>query len=210
MCGPHIRLCLFTFRPIASKQLNSLTTIDTLSWFDGEVVTHPLWLQEVLGLIPGAGKGFYVWFFLLLLCFYLFSKNHFCHTILLFLLQCYFYLVYLTYCKICDRLPWYKDTDLASLMVKIITKLRSPTSCESIKQDWAIYIGMYTLFFFLERTVCLMYRTWASKLYCRKSNWKLVFFLHLSRWICRKIHKSCIIRIRMANFIEKICTHCLR
>jgi len=31
MCGPQIRLCLFTFRPIASKQLNSLTTIDSLS-----------------------------------------------------------------------------------------------------------------------------------------------------------------------------------
>ena len=27
MCGPQIRLCLFTFRPIASKHLNSLTTI---------------------------------------------------------------------------------------------------------------------------------------------------------------------------------------
>ena len=26
MCGPQIRLCLFTFRPIASKQLNSLPT----------------------------------------------------------------------------------------------------------------------------------------------------------------------------------------
>ena len=32
MCGPQIRLCLFTFRPIALKQLNSLTTINTLSW----------------------------------------------------------------------------------------------------------------------------------------------------------------------------------
>ena len=30
MCGPQIRLCIFTFRPIASKQLNSLTKIDTL------------------------------------------------------------------------------------------------------------------------------------------------------------------------------------
>jgi len=28
---PQIWLCLFTFRPIASKQLNGLTTIDTLS-----------------------------------------------------------------------------------------------------------------------------------------------------------------------------------
>jgi len=31
MSGPQIRLCLFTFRPIASKQLDSLLTIDTLS-----------------------------------------------------------------------------------------------------------------------------------------------------------------------------------
>jgi len=31
MSGPHIWLCLFTFRPIASKQINGLTTIDTLS-----------------------------------------------------------------------------------------------------------------------------------------------------------------------------------
>jgi len=31
MSGPQILLCLFTFRPIASKQLNGLTTIDTIS-----------------------------------------------------------------------------------------------------------------------------------------------------------------------------------
>jgi len=59
MCGPQIRLCLFTFRPIASKQLNSLTTIDSLSWLGGTVVTHPLWVQQVPGSIPGSGKGFY-------------------------------------------------------------------------------------------------------------------------------------------------------
>ena len=29
--GPQIWLCLFTFRPIVSKQLNGLTTIDTFS-----------------------------------------------------------------------------------------------------------------------------------------------------------------------------------
>jgi len=73
MCGP---LCLFTLRPIASKQLNCLTTIDILSWLGGVVVTHPLWVQEVPGSVPGSGKGFYVWFFaLLLLCFYFLSKN---------------------------------------------------------------------------------------------------------------------------------------
>jgi len=31
MSGPQIWLCLFTFRPIASKQLNGLLTIDTVS-----------------------------------------------------------------------------------------------------------------------------------------------------------------------------------
>jgi len=31
MSGPQIWLRLFTFRPIASKQLNGLTTIDTVS-----------------------------------------------------------------------------------------------------------------------------------------------------------------------------------
>jgi len=54
MSGPQIWLCLFTFRPIASKQLNGLTTIDILSWLGGAVVTHPLWVQEVLGSIIGS------------------------------------------------------------------------------------------------------------------------------------------------------------
>jgi len=76
MSGPQIWLCLFTFRPIASKQLNGLTTINTLSSLSGAVVTHPLCVQEVPGSIPGSGKGFYVWFFvLLLLCFYFFVQN---------------------------------------------------------------------------------------------------------------------------------------
>jgi len=75
MSGPQIWLCLFTFRPIASKQLNGLTTIRILSWLGGAVVTHPLWVQEVPGSIPGSVKGFYVWFFVLLLCFYFFVQN---------------------------------------------------------------------------------------------------------------------------------------
>jgi len=59
MSGPQIRLCLLTFPPIASKQLNSLLTINTLSWLGGAVVTHPLcWVQVVPGSIPGSGKGF--------------------------------------------------------------------------------------------------------------------------------------------------------
>ena len=82
MCGPQIRLYLFNFRPIASKRFNSLTTNHFPSWLGGAVVTHPLWVQEIPGSIPGSGKGFYVWFFVLLLCFCFFVKNHIiCHTI---------------------------------------------------------------------------------------------------------------------------------
>jgi len=80
MSGPQIWLCLFTFRPIASKQLNGLTTIDTVSWLGGAVVTHQLWVQEFPGSIPGSGKGFYFSFFALLLCFYFFVKKQIiCH-----------------------------------------------------------------------------------------------------------------------------------
>jgi len=76
MCCKQIRLCLFTFRPIASKQLKSLTKIDTLSWLVDAVLTHPLWVQKVPGSISGSGKGFYVWFFVLLLMrFHFLSKN---------------------------------------------------------------------------------------------------------------------------------------
>jgi len=46
MCGPQFRLRLFTFRPIASKLLKILTTIDTFSWLGDAVVTHSLGVQE--------------------------------------------------------------------------------------------------------------------------------------------------------------------
>jgi len=90
MSGPQIWLCLFTFWPIASKQLNGLTTIDILSWLGCAVVTHPLWVQEVPGSIPVSGTGFYVSFFaLLLLCFYFFVQKHIIYRkILQFPLQC--------------------------------------------------------------------------------------------------------------------------
>jgi len=82
MSGPQSRVCLFTFRPIASKQLNSLTTILTFSWLGGAVVTHPLWVQEVPVSIPDSVNGFYVWFFcIVVVVFLVFVKknNIICH-----------------------------------------------------------------------------------------------------------------------------------
>jgi len=119
MCGPQIRLCLFTFRPIASKSLNSLTTIDILCWLGGAEVTYPLWVREVPGLIPGSGKGFDFWFGV----FCVFTVCPKTHDLLQnFAIPCamLIYLVYLTYCKICDQLQGYKDTDLAYLMLCVL------------------------------------------------------------------------------------------
>jgi len=50
LSGPQIWLYLFTFRPIASKQLNGFTRITTLSSLGGTVVTR--------GSFPGSDKGF--------------------------------------------------------------------------------------------------------------------------------------------------------
>jgi len=89
MSGPQIWLCLFTFRPIASEKFNGLTTIDTLSWLGGSVVTHQLWVQEVPGSIPSSGNGFYVVVFLFCCCCvltYLVKKQIICHKSLPFLL----------------------------------------------------------------------------------------------------------------------------
>jgi len=121
MSGPQIQLCLFTFRRIVSKQLNGLTTIDTFSWLGGAVVTHPLWVQEVLDSIPDSGKGFknnYRMFDFLFCCFCVFTfcpKTHYLSQKSVFSFAMLIYFVYLTYFKICDRLKVYKETDLASL-----------------------------------------------------------------------------------------------
>jgi len=84
------RLCLFTFRPIASKQLNRLTTLDNLSWLSGAEVKHPLWVREIPGSIPGSDKGFYVSLFCFAVFVLLFfvQKHIIWHIILQFLLQC--------------------------------------------------------------------------------------------------------------------------
>jgi len=111
MCGPQMRLCLFTFRPIASKQLNSLTTNDNLSWLGGAEVTHSLWVREVPGSIHSSGKGFDV--SSLLFC----PKSHYLSQKFAIYFTMWIYLVYLF--NICDWLWGFKDTDLASLTCHI-------------------------------------------------------------------------------------------
>ena len=79
MCGPQIRLCLFMFRPIASKLLNSWTTTPKTRWC--RVNASALYAK-------GPEFNFYVWFFVLL-CFDFFVQKHIiCHKILQFILQC--------------------------------------------------------------------------------------------------------------------------
>jgi len=71
-CGLQLRLCLYSFRPIALKQFNNLTTIETVSWLGGAHVT-----LEVPGSITGSGKGFCVWFCGCCCIFTLLLKTHF-------------------------------------------------------------------------------------------------------------------------------------
>jgi len=76
MSDPQIWLCLFTFWPIASKQLNGLTTIDILSWLGGAVVTHPLWVQGSRVQSPAPARVFMFDFCIVVVVFLLFlSKN---------------------------------------------------------------------------------------------------------------------------------------
>jgi len=108
-CGPQIRLCLFTFSPIASKQLNNLTTIVTCSRLGCAEVTHPVWVREVPGSIPGSGKDFHVYFFCFVVVMFLFyfcpkKTTHNLSQNVAISFAMVIYLVYLTYCKICDRL----------------------------------------------------------------------------------------------------------
>ena len=84
---PRIQFCLFTFRPVASKQINILTTIAPLSWLGAAEVTHRLLMREVKAQLR---EGFFVWFVsFVIVVFLLFVQKHiFRHIFLQFLLQC--------------------------------------------------------------------------------------------------------------------------
>ena len=75
MSGPQIRLCLYTSRPIASKQFKSLLTINTLSWLGGTVETHPLSVQEVVAQYTAPTSVLCLIFYFVVFVFYFSSIN---------------------------------------------------------------------------------------------------------------------------------------
>ena len=69
------------------------------------MVTHPLRVQEVPGSILGSGKGFCLIFCFIVVMFLLFVQKHdYMSQIFAIPFAMLIYLLYLTYCKICDRL----------------------------------------------------------------------------------------------------------
>jgi len=69
------------------------------------VVTHPLSVQEVPGSIPGSARVFMFDFLYCCCCVFTFlSKTHYLSQNIAIPFTMLIYLVYSTYCKICDRL----------------------------------------------------------------------------------------------------------
>jgi len=112
MCGPQIRLCLFTFRPNASKQLNSLTSIVLVRWRGSAEVTHPLWVREVRVQITAPASVFMFDFCFVVVFYFCLVQKHILSQHFAISFAMLIYLVYLTYCKACDRLKGYTDTDM--------------------------------------------------------------------------------------------------
>ena len=106
MSGPQIWLCLFTFRPIASKQLNGPTDYNRYSqltrWCSGNASALD---ARGPGFNPRLRQGLLCLILLLLLCFYFFlSKTHYLSQKFAIPFTMLIYLVYLTYWELCDRL----------------------------------------------------------------------------------------------------------
>jgi len=83
-CGPQMWLCLFMFRPIILKQLNSLTSFDTF------IISVAKWVtlqtgEESSSSTSGTGKDYFVCFVVLFVCF----KNHYLQKIVQFIFNVY-------------------------------------------------------------------------------------------------------------------------
>jgi len=78
-CGPQIRVCLFMFRHITSKQLKIITTFDTFSCLGGPEVMHQTVVRDILASISGSCWDFYVLFCVCCCCCVLLvcSKKHY-------------------------------------------------------------------------------------------------------------------------------------
>ena len=88
----------------------------------GLEVTHQTAVRVVLGSIPGSCIVDVCFLALLLLCFYLFIYILFVTKIAIPFAML-IHKVYLTYCKLCDRLKTYPYTDLASLIHVSLSRL---------------------------------------------------------------------------------------
>ena len=105
MCGPQIRLWLFTFRPIASKQLNIYLDYNRYS----QLTRWCSFIASAMGArgpgsIPGSGKCLYVWLFCFVVVFLLFVLNTLFFTKFAIPFAMLIYLAYLSYWKMCDWL----------------------------------------------------------------------------------------------------------
>jgi len=134
MSGPQIWLCLFTFRPIASKKVK---------WLDcNRYFQLTRWCSGYASALGARGPGFNPQlrqgFLCLIFCFvvvvftFLSKNTHYLSQKFAIPFTILSYLVYLRYCKIYDRLKGYKDTDLASsnLLFRFIKQIcLSPSNC---------------------------------------------------------------------------------
>ena len=75
MCGPQIQFCLFTFRPIALKQITRLTTINTFSWLMVQRLHASNWGVRGPGFNSSLWQGYLCVIFLFCCVFYSFVQN---------------------------------------------------------------------------------------------------------------------------------------
>ena len=142
MCGPQIRLSLFTFRPIALKQLNGLTTIYTISLrFDADV-THPSGVEKSRVQFSTLTRNLMFDFLFCCCCVFTFLTNT--HYLSRYFLT-FFLNRYIT--------EGYQDTDQASLKRKYNTWIQIKQS-KNYKYSFSKMLCAVYLCFCVVLSVC--------------------------------------------------------
>ena len=100
MCGPQIWLCLFTYRAIPLKQLNSVTTIDNFRSLGGPELKHMTGVREIPGSTPGSCEDFYALFLSCCCGFTFLSKTHSLSQNFAIPFAMFILLVFLTHCEL--------------------------------------------------------------------------------------------------------------